>query len=176
MIEGQSGSFKLWPSTHLIKKNRSGAHRDAKTQTVTKGERPVNKTHLPWCLLIFIFLETLPMFLGPLGALTLPGFIGGPDSDSIVFGAYLYSWRNLAVGVAFILATLLRNAPMLFALILVRLVTDIGDFPTLVAFGKSQNPLLLGSIFVFLYYIPAIIALRYLWQQMTGTPAEPAQS
>ena len=136
----------------------------------------MTKTHLPWWLLLIIVLETLPMFLGPLGALTLPGFMGGPDADAIVFGAYLYSWRNLAVGVAFILATLLRNAPMLFALILVRLITDIGDFPTLVAFGKSQNPLLLASIFVFLYYVPAIIALRYLWKQMTTTSPESAQS
>ncbi|MEO1730196.1 MAG: hypothetical protein AAFR64_05615 [Pseudomonadota bacterium] len=136
----------------------------------------MNKTHLPWWLLIIIVLETLPMFLGPLVAVTRPGFMGSTNSDLIVFAAYIYSWRNIAVGVALILATVLRNAPMLFALILVRLITDIGDFPTTLAFEKSQNPLLLGSIFVFLYYIPAIIALRYLWKQMTGKDAEQTQS
>ncbi len=125
------------------------------------------KIRIPWWLTLIIILETLPMFLGPLVAIRNPGFMGGPEAESINQAAFIYSARNLAVGFAFIIAFVLRSAPMLFILIFIRLFTDLIDFPTVLYFDMVSNVVRVGSIFVFLYYIPAFIALRYLWKQMT---------
>ncbi len=125
---------------------------------------------IPWWLTVIIILETLPMFIGPVVALSLPGFMGGPGAEEINQAAYIYAARNFAVGTAFIIAFALRSAPMLFILIFIRLFTDLIDLPTLLYFGLSSNPAISISIFVFLYYIPAVFALWYLWRQMTSQP------
>ncbi len=124
------------------------------------------KIHIPWWLTIIIILETLPMFIGPYVALTNPAMLGGPGAEEINQAAYIYAARNLAVGLAFIIAYLMRSAPMLFILIFIRLITDLVDMPTFLHFGMATSNVRLVSIFVFLYYIPAIVALRYLWKQM----------
>ena len=124
------------------------------------------KIKIPVWLWVVIVLETLPMFLGPLGALNNPSFMGGPEAEVLNQATYVYLARNVAVGLAFFIAAYLRNAPMLFVLIFVRLVTDLIDLPTFLAFGTFASPTRLIGIFVFLYYIPAVIALRYLWGQM----------
>jgi hypothetical protein len=121
---------------------------------------------LPWWLTLIIILETLPMFLGPVAAFMLPGFMGGPGAEDINQATYIYAARNFAVGFAFIIAFALRSAPMLFILIFVRLFTDLIDLPTLLYFDLATNTTRVVAIFVFLYYIPALFALRYLWQQM----------
>ena len=121
-------------------------------------------TKLPWWLLVIIALETLPMFIGPYVALTRPGFMGGPEAEAINQAAYIYSARNFAVGIALVTALFLRSAPMLFILIVIRLITDLGDLPTLLHFSLVQNTELVIGIFVFLYYVPAVIALRFLWK------------
>lgn len=124
------------------------------------------KTRLPWWLILIVVLETLPMFLGPVVALTRPGFLGGPEAETINQAAYIYSARNVAVGLAFLLALGLRNAPMLFVLILIRLITDMVDLPTILHFGLATNEPRMIAIFVFLYYIPAVYALWWLWREM----------
>ena len=55
---------------------------------------------------------------------------------------------------------------MLFVLIFVRLLTDLVDLPTFLAFDLAANRARLIGIFVFLYYLPALLALRYLWGRM----------
>lgn len=121
---------------------------------------------IPWWLTLIVIIETLPMFIGPVVALSLPAFMGGPGAEEINQAAFIYTARNLAVGFAFIIAFALRNGPMLFILIFIRLFTDLIDLPTLLYFGLASNPYRVVSIFVFLYYIPAIYALWYLWKQM----------
>jgi hypothetical protein len=125
------------------------------------------KINPPWWLWLVIFFEILPMFLGPLLALNNPEFFGGPGAVTVGMAAYLYSARNLAVGLAFILACVLRNGPMLFILIFIRLFTDLMDLPILLALERANSELRLVAIFVFIYYIPAVIALRYLWQRIS---------
>jgi len=128
---------------------------------------------MPWWLTVIIVIETLPMFLGPIGALNNPAFLGGPDATTVGFAAWLYAARNFAVGIAFVVAYLLRSAPMLFILILIRLLTDLVDGPAFLLFGLASNEIRLMAIFVIGYYIPAMIALRFLWKQMTSpTSAE----
>lgn len=125
----------------------------------------MTKTELPWWLTVIIIIEILPMFFGPLLALNNPRFMGGPEATIIGFAAYIYSARNIAVGLAFILAFVLKSAPMLFILIVVRLLTDIVDLPSILAFGLATNEARVIAIFVFFYYVPAVFALRYLWRE-----------
>jgi hypothetical protein len=75
---------------------------------------------------------------------------GGPEAESINQAAFIYSARNLAVGFAFIIVFALKNGPMLFILIFIRLFTDLIDLPTLLYFGLSSNVGRVGAIFVFI--------------------------
>ena len=124
------------------------------------------KTHIPWWLTLIIIMEVWPMFLGPYWALTDPTFFGTPESTTTVLGDWIYTARNLAVGFAFILAYYLKNAPMLFILILIRLFTDLIDGPAFWLFRDQVSEIAFIMVFLFGYYIPAIVALRYLWKQM----------
>lgn len=130
-----------------------------------------HKCQMPWWLTVIIVTETLPMFLGPLFALNNPAFLGGPEATAVGFATWLYTARNFAVGMAFVVAYLLRSAPMLFILILIRLLTDLVDGPAFLLFGMASNEIRLTAIFVIGYYIPAMIALRSLWKQMTSSIA-----
>lgn len=125
------------------------------------------KKTIPIWLTIIIIIETLPMFIGPLVAFfnpsAMPGFGGTTDSPGFPF---IYAARNFAVGIALVAAFILRNKSMLFILILVRLITDLVDYPTGLYFGAFSRPVPVTIIFFCLYYIPAIIALRYLWKEM----------
>ena len=100
------------------------------------------------------------------------GVMGGPEAEVLNQATYVYLARNVAVGLAFFIAAYLRNAPMLFVLIFVRLVTDLIDLPTFLSFGLVNNTARAVSIFVFAYYIPPIFALWYLWKKMRTKPAE----
>ena len=129
----------------------------------------MSKTALPWWLILIVIIEIIPMFAGPWVAVTNPGFMGGPDADTINQAAYIYAARNIAVGLALMLALALRSAPMLFVLLFVRLVTDFMDLPTLLYFDLVRHLPRTVGIFVFMYYIPAMIAMVYLWRKMTGS-------
>ena len=129
------------------------------------------RCQIPWWLAVIIIIETLPMFLGPLAALNNPAFLGGPEATTVGFAAWLYAARNFAVGIAFVVAFVLRSAPMLFVLILIRLLTDLVDGPAFLLFGMASSEISLMAIFVIGYYIPALTALRYLWNQMTSPTA-----
>ena len=131
----------------------------------------VHKCQMPWWLTVIIVIETLPMFLGPLFALNNPAFLGGPEATEVGFATWLYTARNFAVGIAFVVAYLVRSAPMLFILILIRLLTDLVDGPAVLLFGMASNEIRLIAIFVIGYYIPALIALRFFWKQMTSSTA-----
>ena len=126
---------------------------------------------MPWWLTVIIVIETLPMLLGPIFALNNPAFLGGPEATEVGFAAWLYTARNFAVGIAFVVAYLVRSAPMLFILILIRLLTDLVDGPAVLLFGMASNEIRLIAIFVIGYYIPALIALRFFWKQMTSCSA-----
>ena len=128
-----------------------------------------HRCQMPWWLTLIIVIETLPMFLGPLGALNNPAFLGGPEATTAGFAAWLYAARNFAVGIAFVVAFFLRSAPMLFILILIRLLTDLVDGPAFLLFGMASSESRLMVIFVIGYYIPALIALRFLWKEMTSS-------
>ena len=112
-----------------------------------------------------LFLLIWPMFVGPFIAVLNPSFFDGPEAVKISFSSSLYSARNIAVGLAFLGAIYLKNAPMLFALIFIRLITDLIDAPL---YYLLRDPVLFRLILVFtlLCYLPAIYGLRYLWEEM----------
>ncbi len=124
------------------------------------------KISIPWWLSLIIFMEVWPMFVGPYLALTDPTFFGTPESTTTILGDWIYTARNLAVGVAFIIAYYLKSAPMLFILIFVRLFTDLIDGPAFWFFRDPIGEFFFIFLFLFGYYIPGIIALIYLWKQI----------
>ena len=115
-----------------------------------------------WSFALILIMLTWPMFLGPYAALNNPAFFG---ESELTFSLGLYITRNLAVGLAFLVAIYLRNASMLFILIIIRLVTDLIDAPLFFTF-KDPNVIGLVFIFTFFCYVPAIFGLRHLWKQI----------
>ena len=119
------------------------------------------KITFTWWFVIILFMLIWPMFVGPYIALNNPAFF---LESEMTLSSSLYVARNIAVGLAFLFAIFIRNALMLFILIIIRLITDLIDAPIFFAF---KNPDLIGLIFIFRLccYLPAILGLRYLWKQ-----------
>ena len=127
-----------------------------------------NKLDYSWSLCLILFLLISPMFFGPYIAFVNPEFFQGVGNVELSLALSLYVARNLAVGIAFFLAIYLRNASMLFILIIVRLITDLIDFS---AFQIFRNPPLLNQIIIFILicYLPAFFGLRVLWREMKNS-------
>ena len=87
------------------------------------------KITFSWQLSLVLFLLISPMFFGPLIALLNPEFFEGLGDKELSLGSTLFVARNLSIGAAFLFAIYMRNASMLFILILVRLIIDLIDFP-----------------------------------------------
>ena len=122
---------------------------------------------LPSWLIVVVIIEVLPMFVFPVLAMFVPSAVPGlSGGEKFAFAASIYSARNLAVGIALLVALWLKNEAMLFILILVRLLTDLMDYPTLLFLGDVSRVYVVTSIFFFLYYIPALVALWYLWRRV----------
>ena len=92
---------------------------------------------------ITLFLLIWPMFIGPYIALINPSFF---EESQLTLSTSLYAARNLALGVVFLLAIYLRNASMLFTLIIIRLIIDLIDAPL---FYIMKEPNLFWLIFIF---------------------------
>ena len=120
-----------------------------------------NKIKFTWWFVIILFMLIWPMFVGPYIAIKNPTFF---LESEVTLSSSLYVARNLAIGLAFLIAIFMRNASMLFILIIVRLITDLIDAPV---FFALKDPNLIGLIIIFTIfcYLPAIFGLRYLWKQ-----------
>ena len=123
------------------------------------------KITFTWWFVIILFMLIWPMFVGPYIALNNPTFFVGSE---VTLSSSLYIARNLAIGMAFIVAIFMRNASMLFILIIVRLITDLIDAPVFFSF---KDPNLIGLIIIFTIccYLPAILGLYYLWKKYWGS-------
>ena len=127
-----------------------------------------DKLEYPWSLCLILFLLISPMFFGPLIALFNPEFFEGLGDNELSLGSSLFVARNLAIGLAFLVAIYMRSAPMLFILIFVRLIIDLIDFPAFQIFRESP---LIGQIIIFslICYLPAFFGLRILWKEMQNS-------
>jgi hypothetical protein len=123
------------------------------------------KISFTWLLSFILFLLISPMFFGPLIAILNPEFFEGAGDKELSLGSTLFVARNLAIGIVFLFAIYMRSAVMLFILILVRLLTDLIDFPVLQIFRESP---IIGQIIIFslMCYLPAYFGLRILWKEM----------
>ena len=125
------------------------------------------KKSLPIWLTIIVIYETLPMFIGPWVALMKPEAMALFNSTTGVGPLHwMYAARNIAVGVAFVLAFLLKDKRMLFVLILIRLITDLFDLPVGFHFDGWSSTVRVTLIFFLLYYLPVLYALRWLWKEI----------
>ena len=126
------------------------------------------KINFSWQLSLILFLLISPMFFGPLIALLNPEFFEGLGDNDLSLGSTLFVARNLAIGVAFLFVIYLRNASMLFIMILVRLIIDLIDFPAFQMFRESP---IIGQIIIFslMCYLPAYFGLRILWKEMKNS-------
>ena len=126
------------------------------------------KINFSWQLSLILFLLISPMFFGPLIALLNPEFFEGLGDNNLSLGSTLFVARNLAIGLAFLFAIFMRNASMLFILILVRLIIDLIDFPAFQMFRESP---IIGQIIIFslMCYLPAYFGLRILWKEMKNS-------
>ena len=115
-----------------------------------------------------LFLLISPMFFGPYIALVNPEFFQEEGNIEFNLALSLYVARNLAIGIAFLFAIYLRNASMLFILIIIRLIIDLFDFS---AFQIFRNPPLLYQFIIFslICYLPAFFGLRILWKAMKNS-------
>jgi len=127
-----------------------------------------DKLEYPWSLCLILFLLISPMFFGPLIALFNPEFFEGLGDNELSLGSSLFVARNLAIGLAFLVAIYMRSAPMLFILIFVRLIIDLIDFPAFQIFRESP---LIGQIIIFslICYLPAFFGLRILWKELKNS-------
>ena len=126
------------------------------------------KINFSWQLSLILFLLISSMFFGPLIALLNPEFFEGLGDNDLSLGSTLFVARNLAIGLACLFAIFMRNAPMLFILILVRLIIDLIDFPAFQMFRESP---IIGQIIIFslMCYLPAYFGLRILWKEMKNS-------
>ena len=111
------------------------------------------KITFTWWFVLILFMLIWPMFVGPYIALNNPTFF---VESEVTLSSSLYIARNLAVGLAFLVAIFMRNTSMLFILILVRLITDLIDAPVFFSF---KDPNLIGLIFIFSLccYLPCLL-------------------
>lgn len=121
---------------------------------------------LPAWLVAVVIIEMLPMFAFPIIVLSNPAAAPLLTGGELSFAGVIYSARNLAVGIALLFALILRHRAMLFILILVRLITDLIDYPAFLLLADVSNTLAVSAIFLFVFYIPAAFALRYLWKDI----------
>ena len=123
------------------------------------------KISFTWLLSFILILLISPMFFGPLIAILNPEFFEGAGDKELSLGSTLFVARNLAIGIVFLFAIYMRSAVMLFILILIRLLTDLIDFPVFQIFRESP---IIGQIIIFslMCYLPAYFGLRILWKEM----------
>ena len=122
------------------------------------------KKFLPiWVWIIALIQIILVLFFAAGTAMNPGNFI--PGVSELDYVTQLYITRNVTVVLGIVVALLLRSHKALFAMFIVRLLTDISDVITVYAFNveviKSSVPMVVGILI-----IPALLALGYLWKRI----------
>ncbi|MGH1365628.1 MAG: hypothetical protein ACRBF0_18845 [Calditrichia bacterium] len=124
-----------------------------------------NKKFLPiWVWGIALVQLLLVLFFAAGTAMNPENFI--PGISELDYVTQLYITRNVTVVLGIVVALLLRSHKALFAMLIVRVLTDISDVITVYAFNvgviKSSVPMV-----VVILIIPALLALGYLWKRIS---------
>ena len=116
-----------------------------------------------WIWVIVLIQIGLVLFFAAGTAMNPGNFI--PGISELDYVTQLYITRNVTVVVGMAVALLLRSHTALFAVLIIRVLTDISDVITVYAFNveviKSSVPMVVA-----LLIIPALLILRYLWKRV----------
>ena len=116
-----------------------------------------------WVWIIALIQIFLVLFFSAGTAMNPGNFI--PGVSEVDYVTQLYITRNVTVVLGIVVALLLRSHKVLFAMLIVRVLTDISDVITVYAFNveviKSSVPMV-----VVILIIPALLALGYLWKRI----------
>ena len=89
-----------------------------------------------------------------------------PGASELDYVTQLYITRNVTVVLGIVVALLLSSHKALFAMLIVRMLTDISDVITVYALNveviKSSAPMV-----VVILIIPTLLALGYLWKRIS---------
>ena len=118
-----------------------------------------------WVWIIVLIQIILVLFFSAGTAMNPSDFI--PGASELDYVTQLYITRNVTVVLGIVVALLLRSHKALFAMLIVRMLTDISDVITVYALNveviKSSVPMV-----VVILIIPALLALAYLWKRING--------
>lgn len=118
-----------------------------------------------WVWIIALIQIILVLFFSAGTAMSPGDFI--PGASELDYVIQLYITRNVTVVLGIVVALLLRSHKALFAMLIVRMLTDISDAITVYALNveviKSSVPMV-----VVILIIPALLALVYLWKRING--------
>jgi hypothetical protein len=123
-----------------------------------------SKKFLPiWVWIIALIQIGLVLFFSVGTAMNPGNFIpGGSELDYVT---QLYITRNVTVVLGIIIALLFRSHKALFAVLSVRVLTDLSDVITVYTLNveviKSSVPMV-----VVILIIPALLAIGYLWKRI----------
>jgi hypothetical protein len=122
------------------------------------------KNILPiWVWIIALIQISLVLFFSAGTAMNPGDFI--PGASGLDYVTQLYITRNVTVVLGIVVALLLKSHKALFAMLIVRMLTDISDVITVYALNveviKSSVPIVVAILI-----IPALLALVYLWKRI----------
>lgn len=127
-------------------------------------EKNQAKSFLPsWVWIVALIQIVLVLFFS-VGTAMNPGeFI--PGVAELNYVTQLYVTRNITVALGIVVALLLRSHRALFAMLVVRMLTDISDVVSVYVFNveviKSSVPMVVGILI-----IPALLVLIYLLKRI----------
>ena len=117
-----------------------------------------------WMWLIVLVQILLVLFFSVGTAMNPAEFI--PGVSELNYVTQLYITRNVTVALGMVVALILRSHKGLFAILIVRLLTDASDVITVYALNveviKSSVPMVVALLIV-----PALAAIVYLWKRIT---------
>ena len=124
----------------------------------------LTKKFLPvWVWAIALIQIILVLFFSAGTAMNPGDFI--PGASELDYVTQLYITRNVTVVLGIVVALILRSHKALFAMLIVRILTDISDVITVYALNveviKSSVPMVVAILI-----IPALLALVYLWKRI----------
>ena len=132
---------------------------------------PANRFLPVWVWAIVLVQILLVSFFSVATAMNPADFI--PDVTGLNYVTQLYITRNVTVVVGMIGALLLRSHKGLLVILIIRLLTDIGDVISVYALDveviKSSVPMV-----VVLLIVPALLAIGYLWKRVRQSGANSA--
>ncbi|PCJ20263.1 MAG: hypothetical protein COA96_15850 [SAR86 cluster bacterium] len=123
-----------------------------------------SKRFLPvWVWIITLIQIFLVLFFSAGTAMSPGDFI--PGATELDYVTQLYITRNVTVVLGIVVAILFRSHKTLFAVLIIRMLTDISDVITVYALNveavKSSVPMV-----VVILIIPSLMALGYLWKRI----------